>query len=466
MERSMVLKNRVIVLVAMTVMVVLISLVMGLATGCAPRAQEDSASDARAGAEGDTSTVAFSAEDISNAKAAYALASKEESGTCETCHTSADALAASTSNSEIDTSLYLVNQAFSKTLHGSLGCVKCHDGNNAAEDATQAHAGMTARPTADGGAAACGTCHSDIVERAKTSLHRTTKGIECSYENRLSKSGEEGQNLGEEYFQTQGCPDCHADCGSCHVRNASLLVYGQDYTGLIDGHMFIDATDNEDITATCLACHAGSIAGCFTEHDVHGSTGAQMNCMDCHKEAEVHGDGTEYDTMIHSGALTTECEECHSENSLSGEWHSGTHFEGVECWACHNVEYNTCTNCHGWNAPERGDAPAVMADDCLIGRDSTTKKLTTLVKGPVDAEMLTDVGVTLNDEDLNTQSSLYPGFAHGIVKPTADQAFCDRCHGEGTDLLKEEELQFPDYETELLVGKLPDVSAETYAASR
>ena len=62
-------------------------------------------------------------------------------------------------------------------------------------------------------------------------------------------------------------------------------------------------------------------------------------------------------------------------------------------------------------------------------------------------------------ETFNTQSSWYAGFPHNVTKPAPDQALCDRCHGPGTALLKQSDLQFPDYEEELLVPSLVPVVA-------
>lgn len=105
--------------------------------------------------------------------------------------------------------------------------------------------------------------------------------------------------------------------------------------GLLDGHNFVDATSNEDIQYTCLSCHAGSIAGCFTDYDVHGPAGAGMSCM-----------------------------------------------------ACHSGTYRTCESCHGWMAETRGDVPIEMHEGLYLGYDLGNGKITTLVKAPVDGGVL------------------------------------------------------------------------------
>ena len=89
-------------------------------------------------------------------------------------------------------------------------------------------------------------------------------------------------------------------------------------------------------------------------------------------------------------------------------------------------------------------------------------KINTMVKGPVDTHMLADQGIPEVTADLNVQSSWYAGFAHNVVKPEADQALCDRCHGEGTALMKQSDLQFPDFEEDLLVPSLAPVVAPAH----
>lgn len=184
-----------------------------------------------------------------------------------------------------------------------------------------------------------------------------------------------------------------------------------------------------------------------------------MSCMDCHNINEIHGDGVERSTMAHSGAITTECEDCHAVESLEGTWHNEGHLEANECWACHSGTYNTCYNCHGWFAEGRGDVPFESRDVLCLGYDPGNGKITTLVKAPVDGGMLGDstTALTIPDELLNNGSTWYAGFTHGVILPEANEEFCSRCHGEGTNLLTEADLQYPDYEREQVVAPLPEV---------
>lgn len=378
--------------------------------------------------------------------------------TCVDCHTSIDALTASASEG-VDPAMYLVSEEYPATLHGSLGCTFCHGGDATAADAKTSMADIVAYPTADGGVAVCGTCHSDVTDVFVTSLHYTTAGIECALQERLSVASKEaGDDIASIAYRDASCRDCHADCGMCHVRSAQQEQFGTEYTGLIDNHMFIGESTNETVEVTCNYCHAGAIASCFVNDDVHGPSGAGMTCMDCHSTSDVHGDGNAYDTMIHSGAVSVECEDCHAESALESDVHTKSHLDNVDCWARHTAEYNVCYNCHGWGSLANGDA-FVAENDIILGMDVEEDKITTLVKAPIGELMMQENGYTLQMDDLNTRSSWWIGFTHGVIVPEVNQDFCDRCHGEGSALLKEADLQFPDHETEQLVGELPAVDA-------
>lgn len=424
-----------------------------------------SSADVDAAADGQGTTDAGD-DDLAAAREAYAKATPQASGTCYECHANEDLLRASLSDKDDDASKYLVDESFVTSTHGMLGCTYCHGGHSDETDARAAMAGMNATPTADGGQAVCGRCHQGVVDTFKTSLHFNTTGIKNAWDARLAPSEEAlGTDLSAQYYHHDGydgaCIDCHATCGECHVRSAKDAI--DPDAGLTRGHNFVDLTDNADITYTCLSCHAGSIAGCFTDYDVHGPSGANMNCMDCHNIGEIHGDGTSYQTMSHSGAITTECTDCHDASSLSGEWHSDTHLAKNECWACHTSTYRTCTSCHGWAAETRGDVPIEMSEQCFLGYDAADGKITTLAKAPVDEGMLGDVSdLALDDDLLNTGSTWYPAFTHGVIVPQPDQDFCDRCHGAGTALLGEDDLQYPDWEEGQVVGSLPEVRASDY----
>jgi len=66
--------------------------------------------------------------------------------------------------------------------------------------------------------------------------------------------------------------------------------------------------------------------------DVHRDAG--MVCWDCHSQADIHGDGTTYQSMMEPGAMDAACENCHTELPAA---HAGynPHGDRLDCTACH-----------------------------------------------------------------------------------------------------------------------------------
>lgn len=394
------------------------------------------------------------------AREAYTQATPQASGTCVTCHTDLDMLKASLSDESLDASSYLVSEEYVLSTHGQLGCTYCHGGDADAADAAQAMEGIVADPSADAGVTVCGTCHEDVTDVYKTSLHYTTAGLSCTYLVRTAVASDAlGTDLYNDNWQQNSCADCHQSCALCHVTQAS-----EDKPG----HDFMLSDNNEDAQQSCLAyCHSGGLGTCFPNTDLHGPTGLDMSCMDCHNVNEVHGDGTYRTTMIHSGIVTTECEDCHSTDELTGEWHSEEHLAGATCWSCHSGAYRTCSNCHSWT-PDENSSPLAGADESFgvtLGMDEAVGKITTLAIAPVGSEMFQDGGVESVDiELLNTHSAIYPAQFHSTIVPEVNQAFCNECHGEGTYLITEDQLLFPDFESGFLVDPLPEVDVNDYVS--
>jgi len=381
-------------------------------------------------------------------------------GSCVECHQSYIALVNSASDPTIASmakSLQVSNK-FIKSEHASKGCPSCHGGNEKDRSKEGAHKNMVSDPlSVDGGKSVCGECHSEIVDRHLTSLHYTNQGRKDVFFSRLSKD-ESTRKVAKECWNNRGCVDCHATCGTCHIVSSRLPWVSSGPKGLVSGHEFVRNDSNETQAKTCYNCHRSLAVGGFSSTDVHYKAG--MNCVSCHNEKEMHGDGTHQKTMINSGVVTTECKKCHE--TLTGQWHSETHLNSTMCQACHSVPYWNCSDCHGWRRIVDKKEPAYKVTYMLkLGVDARVdNKLTVLKKAPVGEKMMSDDGVTLiKAEKLNTQSAWYPAAPHNVTRPKPNQEFCNRCHGPGTGLLKESDLQFPDYERKQIMAPRVPVTA-------
>jgi len=407
---------------------------------------------------GHTYRLGFAGDaELAPASAVTSVSGPTTGGSCAACHTSASALEASRVSPQEDVSKLVLSDAFMDDRHEKRGCWACHKGDPLAKGKDAAHDGMRADPTDDGAPSVCTACHAEIAARHRTSLHNTTNGLKNAFFGRLRNAPDEAHKS----WRSKACVDCHASCGACHVARPRDPWVQSGPKGLLDGHRFLSYAKGSDTQSTCYVCHAGSItdpeAG-FQKYDVHGTNG--FTCLTCHKDGDIHGDGVERQTMIHSGAVAVECVQCHDVQDLAkdGRVHSFTHLNLATCQSCHGMPYRSCYECHGWQRIIDGkSAPFKVEYGLKLGFERG--KITTMVKGPVDTHMLADQGIPEITADINVQSSWYAGFAHNVVKPAADQALCDRCHGPGTALMTQDDLQFPDFEADLLVPALAPVVA-------
>lgn len=165
-----------------------------------------------------------------------------------------------------------------------------------------------------------------------SSLHYTTRGMAYWYDK--DRGGLE-TITGIPYDSPK------LDCTSCHVRSCDVC----HKTVAGDKSMYsAEAARNQDI---CLNCHKRErtimkIDADASQGDVH--VRKNMQCMDCHKTSDVHGDGKEYVSMKESGAISVTCEQCHPSVSQSAS-HT-VHGDKLECKACHVRHVVSCQNCH------------------------------------------------------------------------------------------------------------------------
>lgn len=203
-----------------------------------------------------------------------------------------------------------------------------------------------------------------------SSLHKTRAGKDFWYGS---------ENGGFEQFtnvpiEELGCTDCHgptdangdlyepwegSDCKDCHATASDWSV-------------------SED---QCLGCHgrqSREAALGFT--DVHREMG--MPCWTCHGSGDIHGDGTEYDSMLQPGAIDVDCEDCHDESGVAlPEDHPDydPHDGKLHCTACHSKSVITCYNCHFESQVESHvkRAKQVLSDYVLlVNRDKDGKVYT------------------------------------------------------------------------------------------
>lgn len=167
-----------------------------------------------------------------------------------------------------------------------------------------------------------------------TSLHATRNGKPFWY------------NAANGGFETlTGVPIDGLGCVQCHgATDANGNTYPTDYTpGCVDCHATGTFTTSQ---ARCLTCHSreGAIIS-MNIPDVHRTAG--FTCMNCHKSNDVHGNGTEYNSMFDDGAIATDCSApaCHG-NYIHTVPGNDPHSGKLHCTSCHASTNLACYNCH------------------------------------------------------------------------------------------------------------------------
>ena len=144
-------------------------------------------------------------------------------------------------------------------------------------------------------------------------------------------------------YDDLGCKNCH---DASRFENADPPVEWPGTDSCSNCHEDLADPPAGITDDLCLGCHGRqkTEAGFFT--DVHRDAG--FTCMRCHLLSEMHGDGTEYNSIHESPSPA--CEDCHVEGGEAtappaNSYHS-THLETVDCSACHVQSVISCYNCH------------------------------------------------------------------------------------------------------------------------
>jgi len=315
----------------------------------------------------------------------------------------------------------LVAADFLDSTHGAIGCRNCHGGPAGVLEKDAAHVGVVTDPSA-GDAAACQTCHAETVANVAKSLHATQQGYHTAF---TARSGLPASDATYPEMFTARCATCHGTCGQCHVsRPASVKG------GLTNGHAFRKTPSQ---TENCTACHGSRIGDEFrgrnsgVPEDVHYLSG--LNCMSCHDDVELHGDGTT-PAYRHNNDAGPACTDCHPDADSGGNmWHSA-HAGEVACQVCHSESYKNCYSCHVQLDSQGLDFPSEM--DFRIGHNpapSTRHPYDYVVVRhvPVVPDTYEAWGIDLPDyADAPTWRLATP---HNIQKNTSQTESCNNCHG-------------------------------------
>jgi thiosulfate/3-mercaptopyruvate sulfurtransferase len=325
---------------------------------------------------------------------------------------------------------YAIDRAFLAETHADLDCFDCHEGTSGADGKETAHSGLVSDPSdAPAATNVCTACHSGIATDYEDSVHYTLSGYATTFEARS------GLPFTDPDFQsafTERCEGCHVSCGQCHVSRPDA-VRG----GLVDGHRFLDRPSQN---AQCTACHGSRINDEFkglnanTRGDVHYLMG--FDCIDCHRNGELHGGGPTPATR-RDVPDSPSCAECHPgpADGSDGIGMHVLHLGRLDCPVCHAQVYKNCYQCHVGESGATGHGIQHPSElDFRIGlnpiQDSRRPWDYVLLRHvPVYPEMYEAYGIATLSQftDLPTWKYATP---HNIRLNTPQNASCEGCHDE------------------------------------
>ena len=245
--------------------------------------------------------------------------------------------------------------AYKQSTHGTMECIKCHNGNDYESDKTKAHSGDFIKHPSSQYDEKCGKCHTEadnfsnnlhngIGQKRKVTIRSGLTGHEQF--DQLPQHKIEGYNA--------NCATCHGTCGNCHVVRPPIAG-----GGLSNGHQFIA---EPDMLTTCISCHTsrgghaylgrGTDLDPTIKPDIHltyWGPGNGFECLDCHNSVEIHGTAETPDHRYEYSELP-KCQDCHdpmdSEFSSSARIYHAMHTDDFNCQVCHSQDYNNCGECH------------------------------------------------------------------------------------------------------------------------
>ena len=308
--------------------------------------------------------------------------------------------------------VFVDSAQFATDPHGTLDCIACHESDAYAAFPHKALP-PSRRDPADPARVkdTCGTCHQEITARFLNSLHNTLEGHKTALVDLL------GEKDGATRFQS--CTSCHASCTDCHMKQPDR--YGR-LVPQTERHHFT----RSPAAAVCKACH-GQTAETYlgarnnADHGPSAMAAAGLECVDCHSEADVHGNGRR-PTFIGETA-EPKCLTCHGGSAMTVTTAKGMltprlfdaknpshqmHQQRVACVACHTQWYTNCWDCHKGSAKQD-------SSKFFLALNPESGEVHTAIHVPINAE-LGGVKPEVGGWAIKT--------AHSWGKPQS----CQKCH--------------------------------------
>ena len=335
-------------------------------------------------------------------------------------------------------SLFVNGRNFSKSVHGELECVTCHEGFKADEIPHS----KKITPVR------CMNCHDgDQFEAYQKSVHATSvrdgkAAVTCSGCHTTHDIWKltDADPAARRQFAQEACATCHASqntkfMGSDHGRALASGTLGapncidcHDEHGVMSASSDSARTNRKNVAAMCEKCHVDDPAvrakvapsAAFIsayEMSVHGQAVKHGNddaatCTDCHGGHEMMKGSNPLSLVARKNVAST-CGQCHLD--VASEYRESIHGMAV---ANGVNESATCTDCHGeHNILSPQDARSPVA----------AKNVSSQVCSPCHASVKLTQKYGLQSDRFQSFADSYHGLAGRAG--SIEVANCASCHG-------------------------------------
>lgn len=359
---------------------------------------------------------------------------------------------------------------FPTTVHGLIGCIGCHGGQQAPEKEI-AHTDLVVNPSAGTGGI-CAQCHPHITAATENSLHNNLQG----YYTHLQKRGASPHALEE--IVNNNCSACHTSCSDCHISQPN--AFGG---GLLIGHNF---TATPSMQRNCTACHSAQAGNEYLgQHagipaDVHFSQG-ELECVACHTGVNLHGQpenctachpGPESEQLPppshrYDGVQQPSCETCHASVATKQDqvmMHK-LHGSKLSCQVCHAVEYASWDGSN-FIADANGDpefVPGEMELTFLIGRNPVQSYVRPYQYVLVRHAPISSTTFDYFEQDFLKTFSRVETWQyttpHNIQRFTPQNRSCNYCHGNAEIFLTADKVAPDELDANqgVIVEQIPEL---------
>ncbi len=241
------------------------------------------------------------------------------------------------------------------------GCAVCHGGNRWATNKEDAHRFMVKNPARlEHASIFCSKCHKEIVKRVSKSLMNTQSGIlnvlkyQWKESNSLNSTvgiedikKSKKSSLAEDHFRKM-CAACHVDQDE-KVFDKGMVKRGG---GCSDCHRVSKGSGNKHAkfttkipTKNCLKCHNRSNRIGLSYIGVYESEGygtPYKNGNFSHRMSDGRRFYYKLPADIHHAKAGLDCIDCHTEKGVMGDGKKHKHMEEAEdikCKDCHKAKF-------------------------------------------------------------------------------------------------------------------------------